>query len=89
MGTRIRTLARWAMSRRRSHSRPCPTATKTAYSTEGFALAALDYLHSVPPRDLDGPRPRRAYQCTCGDWHLTSRAESYAEIGERMAAADA
>lgn len=76
------------MSKRHRHATPCPTATKTAYSTEAFATQALAWLRTVPPQELDGPRPVRAYRCTCGDWHLTSRAESYADTAARMSHAD-
>lgn len=72
------------MSRRRAHAHPCPTATKTAYSSEEEAQRVLDYLATVPTFELDGPRPVRHYRCECRRWHLTSRSQSYAEIAERL-----
>lgn len=76
------------MSKRHRHATPCPTATKASYSTQEFAEAALASLQDVPTFELDGPRPRRVYRCACGRWHMTSRSESYAAIGERIKAAD-
>lgn len=76
------------MSRRRQAAHPCPTALKTAFSTEAFALEALARI-LVEEGNVRSKLPKRVYRCVCNAWHLTSRAESYEAIGERMAAADA
>lgn len=66
------------MSRRFAKAHPCPTATKTRWPDEATAEAALAYLSQQPPLSLDGPVPRRSYQCACGGWHLTSSVIPYA-----------
>lgn len=65
------------MSRRHAKAHPCPTATKTPFGDQAAAETALAYLATVPPRELDGPRPVRSYRCACGAWHLTSSRVPY------------
>lgn len=67
------------MSKRFAKAHPCPTATKSAFPDQAAAEAALRYLADLPPRELDGPRPVRAYRCECGAWHLTSSQIAYAD----------
>lgn len=67
------------MSKRHRSAHPCPTATKSAWPDQASANAALAYLASIPPRELDGPRPVRSYRCACGAWHLTSSRIAYSE----------
>lgn len=62
------------MSKRRQNARPCPTATKQSYGSEGDALAALAEIRAGrgdrPEREK---MPVRAYRCECARWHVTSR----------------
>lgn len=65
------------MSRRRQQANPCPTATKTAFSTKELAEEVLVRIrsgYSRPERDAGGSVPARVYLCSCGRWHLTSKA---------------
>lgn len=67
------------MSRRFAKAHPCPTATKTPFPDEESADEAIRYVGTFPPRELDGPMPRRSYRCACGAWHLTSSEIAYSD----------
>lgn len=74
------------MSKRHRHAHPCPTATKTAWSTPELAEEALEAIRAEHDRAPIGEKiPVRAYRCECGAWHLTSARESYTEIATRLA----
>lgn len=48
----------------------CPTGYKRAFPTEDSAKIALSTIRKVA---ITNEIPRRAYQCSCGKWHLTKK----------------
>lgn len=71
------------MSKRRQHARPCPTSAKSSWGDRIAAELALASIRNDPgpPREK---MPVRAYRCSCGRWHLTSRALAYADVAKRL-----
>lgn len=76
------------MSRRHRNAHPCPTPLKERYGTEAACLERIVAINAETG-NVRAKLPMRAYRCACAGWHMTSRAESYEAIGERMATADA
>ncbi len=52
----------------------CPTPTKKAYKDR---IAALFAMSQIKTRSPSHKEESRAYECTCGKWHLTAKKEGY------------
>lgn len=60
------------MSRRRPSRAPeCPTPWKAIFGSQATAIARLVEINSTVTHHTK--TPIRAYPCTCGAWHVTSK----------------
>lgn len=53
-----------------------PCASKVKFATEKDALFSLDKITKTSKREII---PIRAYHCSCGSWHLTSKTNKFSE----------
>lgn len=70
------------MSRRHAKAHPCPTSTKIPYPDQDAADAALNRILRSDRAPYREKEPVRSYRCSCGAWHLTSRAEARSAVTE-------
>lgn len=61
------------MSKRRPARRPeCRTPLKVAFQDAESANFRIEQINSTVTHNTK--TPQRSYQCSCGSWHLTSKA---------------
>lgn len=76
---RQKRIARQRVTSRACRGKNCPTPKKIAYPSRGEAHASLSHQWQRP---RPGKRlPTRAYHCSCGAWHLTTKPDRTSGLG--------